>query len=101
MQGSIRERQANVSNGVVDLGSFSELCNNREGYRVVLQHPEGLNASVEVNGFAIPLSQGSETVIVDYNQPEYRTSHARLRLASNDLLMPTLGFRIEPKGAIY
>ena len=33
--------------GIVELGSYSELCNDRDGYRIVMQHPAGLqNASV-------------------------------------------------------
>src|SRR4051812_9120168 len=63
-----------ASGGTVDLGHFEELCNDRDGYRIVIQHPAGLqNASVEYGGVSIPLSAGTETVIVDSNVPAYRT----------------------------
>lgn len=90
-------------NDVVELGQVSELCNNEDGYRVIMQHPAGLqNAKIEIHGAMVPLSAGSETVIVDANEPDERIGQARLFLATGTATeLPMLSFRVEPKGPIY
>ncbi len=35
---------SNLAPGVNSLGRLVELCNNREGYRLVLKHPSGMLA---------------------------------------------------------
>lgn len=90
-----------VSSNRVDLGQMLQSCNNSEGYRIVVQHPSGLtNASIEIDGTAVPLSSGNETVIVDANEPDYRISAASLN-APNATQLATLSFRIEPKGGVF
>lgn len=96
--------QAAVATGEdrVDLGQMTQLCNNIEGYRVIVQHPAGLSgAHFSVDGVEAPLSSGTETVLVDSNDPAYRTSGVSLHLASASAELSALSFRIEPKGATY
>lgn len=85
----------------VDFGNLYQLCNDRHGYRVILQHPEGMTgATFLVGGTEIPLSPGSETVIIERPGPSEISETGRLRLAGGATLTG-VGFRIEPRGAVY
>lgn len=88
--------------GQINLGTVTQLCNNRDGYRVVLQHPVGMTgANFILDGRVIPLSQGSETTLLDSDHPAFRLSEAQLELGSSDNQLDRLTFRIEPKGPVY
>ncbi len=80
-------------------GRMSELCNNVEGYQLILRHPQGLeNASVELDGQRIALSsQSTQTVIVDSQHPAARDRNFVL---SFDAAAAVGDFNIEaqPKG---
>ncbi|MBX3561927.1 MAG: hypothetical protein KF780_08955 [Sphingomonas sp.] len=98
----VQFNQPTVANGaVIQLGQMQQLCNNIDGYRVVMQHPAGLNgATVSVDGVETPLSSGNETILVDSNRPDFRTSEVSLNFG--DMAGPgALSFRIEPKGTLY
>ena len=96
------QASAPVSGDTVDLGRMTQLCNNIDGYRVVMQHPAGLGgATVSIDGIEAPLSSGTETVLVDSTHPAFRTNDVRLHLAGADAGQLNLAFRIEPKGAVY
>lgn len=94
--------QPTVANGpVIQLGQMQQLCNNIDGYRVVMQHPAGLNgATVSVDGVETPISSGNETILVDSNRPAFRTSEVSLNFGDTDG-PGALSFRIEPKGTVY
>ena len=94
---------APVSDNVVELGQMLQFCNNMEGYRIVVVHPDGLQgATLTVDGEQVPVTSGSETVLVDSDHPVYRHSDVRLQLASASTdNLPALSFRIEPKGMIF
>jgi hypothetical protein len=90
------------SQDVVDFGQVVELCNNRAGYRITMQHPANMQGAIfRLNGEEIPLSAGTETVIVDQNRAAFRLSDAELDLGAVDTPLTSLSFRIDPKGAIY
>ncbi|MBU1385705.1 MAG: hypothetical protein KKG14_07230 [Alphaproteobacteria bacterium] len=88
--------------GETRLGRMTELCNNVDGYRLVLSHPVGLqDAWMVVDGQRIPISPtSSTTVIVDSNGPAAREREVGIVLSSaSDTLDLTL--RAEAKGAIF
>ncbi len=96
------QASAPVSGDTVDLGRMTQLCNNIDGYRVIMQHPAGLGgATVSIDGIEAPLSSGTETILVDSSNPAFRTNDVRLHLASGAASQLSLAFRIEPKGAVY
>jgi hypothetical protein len=88
--------------GETDLGHMTELCNNVEGYRLVLSHPAGLvDAWAVVDGVRIPLSSTTtQTVIVDSDAPAFRERDLGIILSSAE---PNLGLslRAEAKGMIF
>jgi len=91
-----------LQSGETSLGRMTELCNNLEGYQLVLTHPAGLvDAWAVVDGVRVPISAaGTETVIVDSNAPAYRERSLGIILPSGQ---PNLGLslRAEAKGIIY
>lgn len=91
------------SNGqVIDFGSFYQLCNSRNGYRVVMRHPANLEgATLFWDGRAVPLSPGNETVIADENHAASKYSDVRLDVRGVDVPISSLSFRIDPKGSVY
>lgn len=99
---SFNQPVISMGGDMVELGTFEQLCNDRDGYRVVLQHPANMQgAQIDIDGVLVPLSAGTETTVIDSNVPNYRMSHARLQLASSQSEMTTLSFRVEPKGMIF
>lgn len=91
-----------VTAGVVEFGNMTELCNQRDGYRLIMHHPEGMEgARFEIGGREVELSSGTETVLVDSSHPSFRVSEARLELAGGDSDPTALYFRVEPRGSIY
>ena len=89
-------------NGIVDFGTVMQLCNNRQGYRVVMQHPTNMGgATFVLDGQAIPLSNGNETVIVDSARPAFKLGSAQLDVSNVNVPVQSLSFRIEPKGAVF
>lgn len=85
------------------LGRMTELCNNVEGYRLVLNHPEGLvDAWILLDGQQISLASNStRTVIVDSHIPAYRERQLSLRLAQDiDAPIP-LSLYAEAKGVTF
>jgi len=91
-----------ATGGVIELGTYSTLCNDRDGYRIVMRHAAGLqHAAIEIDGVTVPLSSGSETVIVDSGRPEFHTGAARIVLADGSAQPGSISFRVEPKGAVY
>lgn len=87
---------------VIDFGSFYQLCNSRNGYRVVMRHPANLEgATLFWDGRAVPLSPGNETVIADENHAASKYSDVRLDVRGVDVPISSLSFRIDPKGSVY
>jgi hypothetical protein len=63
------------------LGQVKELCSSGRGYRLVLNHPEGLGGSRFVTGSrTIILSDGRETLIADETGARRRSGPARIEL---------------------
>lgn len=90
---------AQPESGLVDLGNFSELCNDRHGFRITMSHGSDLNgAELIVDGRSIPLSASGQTLIVDENQPMERVQSMQLRVNGTLTELPNLSFQIEPKG---
>ena len=91
-----------AENGERDLGRLTELCNNVDGYRLVLLHPSGLeDAAVMVDGQRIPISPDStRTIIVDSNHADYRDRNLTLLVADNTLSVP-VNLEAQPKGMIF
>jgi len=88
--------------GLIDFGAFTQLCNARSGYRVTMQHPANMTGAVlMIDGRAVPLSSGTETVIADENHAAFRTSNAQLDVRGVAVPLTNLSFRIDPKGAVY
>lgn len=93
---------SNLTSGINSLGRLVELCNNREGYRLVLNHPSGiLGAAILLDGERIAIAPSStQTVLVDSNYAAFEERQLDLELtASSDPLPLTL--YAEPKGAIF
>lgn len=87
---------------VIDFGSFYQLCNARNGYRVVMRHPANLTgATLFWDGRAVPISQGNETVIADENHAASKYSDVQLDVRKVDVPISSLSFRIDPKGSVY
>jgi hypothetical protein len=87
---------------VIDFGSFYQLCNSRNGYRVTLTHPTNLEgATLFWDGRAVPLSPGNETVIADENQAAMKYSDVRLDVRGVSAPVHSLSFRIDPKGSTF
>ena len=91
-----------TENGERDLGRLTELCNNVDGYRLVLLHPAGLeDAAVIVDGERIAISPDStRTVMVDSNHADYRDRNLTLLVADNTLAVP-INIEAQPKGMIF
>ncbi len=83
-------------------GHLTELCNDVNGYRLVLAHPSGLtDASVQLNGVSVPLNEGAtRTVITDSNHARYLVREFALVLSNGEAGFP-LTLYTEPKGAIF
>lgn len=93
---------AAVSGPVVDFGAADELCNDTEGYRVVLRHDPALaGATFTIGGQDVILSSSGETVLVDTDGPRARRLAARLDLGERAVEFSNLSFRTEVKGASY
>jgi len=88
--------------GETGLGRMTELCNNVEGYRLILNHPVGLvDAFAVVDGQRVPLSStATQTVIIDSNQPAFRQRDLGIILSSPQDAM-SLSLRAEAKGMIF
>jgi hypothetical protein len=88
--------------GFIDFGTFTQLCNAKSGFRVIMQHPTNMGgATLMIDGRAVPLSSGNETIIVDSSQPIFKVSDAQLDVRNTTTPVHSLSFRIEPKGAVY
>ena len=86
----------------VSFGGYTMLCNSREGFRIVVQHPPGLqNAAIEIDGVTVQLSAGSETLLVESKAPAIQSGTARLLLSDTAPRSIDIAFRIEPKGLVY
>jgi hypothetical protein len=87
---------------IIDFGSFYQLCNARNGYRVVMRHPANMEgATLFWDGRAVPISQGNETVIADENHAASKYSDVHLDVRGVDVPISSLSFRIDPKGSVY
>lgn len=87
--------------GEHSLGQMTELCNNVDGYRLVLNHPAGLEGAwFVVDGQRVPLSGSTHTVVVDSMQPAYRESGIAIVL-SEDVSNLQLSMSAEPKGMVF
>ncbi|MGH7021229.1 MAG: hypothetical protein ACREEY_15210 [Brevundimonas sp.] len=91
-----------VEPGEQMLGRLTELCNNVDGYRLVLLHPAGLeDAFVVLDGERIPIaSNATRTVIVDSSRPAYRERDLTLVLAEGTQPVP-VNIEAQPKGMIF
>lgn len=99
---SLDGQAAMAEPGEQKLGRLTELCNNVEGYRLVLVHPIGLeDAVVVLDGERISISaDASRTVIVDSNQPAFRERELSLVLASGAEPV-AVNIEAQPKGMIF
>lgn len=94
--------QTSATDDGVLQAQMSELCNQMGGYRVVLQHREGLdNARIFFNGASIPLSGGTETVLVERSGPRDFVSQVSLDFSEVPPDMRTVSLRAEPRGMTY
>lgn len=84
------------------LGRLTELCNNVDGYRLVLLHPAGLeDAFVVLDGKRIAISaDATRTVIVDSNRPAYRERDITLVLAEGSEPV-AVNIEAQPKGMLF
>jgi hypothetical protein len=91
-----------VEPGEQMLGRLTELCNNVEGYRLVLLHPAGLeDAFVVLDGERIAISaDATRTVIVDSNRPAYRERDLTLVLAEGSEPV-AVNIEAQPKGMLF
>lgn len=91
-----------VEPGEQMLGRLTELCNNVDGYRLVLLHPAGLqDAFVVLDGQRIPIAaDATRTVIVDSNRPAYRERDLTLVLAEGTEPV-AVNIEAQPKGMIF
>ncbi|EKY30788.1 hypothetical protein HMPREF0185_00108 [Brevundimonas diminuta 470-4] len=91
-----------VEPGEQMLGRLTELCNNVDGYRLVLLHPAGLeDAYVVLDGERIAIAADStRTVIVDSNRPAYRERDLTLVLAEGAEAV-AVNIEAQPKGMIF
>ena len=87
-----------AGNGLISLGTSQELCNSPHGYRLILQHPEGLaDAAIISDAQRIPLSPGGETVVWNSDQPGLEMRQLALDLGDGPATIDRLGLRIEVK----
>ena len=85
--------------GIVDLGRAEEFCNAPRGYRVLVNHPAGLDgAAMIVGGSRVPLSSTGETVLTDSSQPDIRSVALAVDLGDEPDRFRSLSVRIEAKG---
>lgn len=91
-----------VEPGEQMLVRLTELCNNVEGYRLVLLHPAGLeDAFVVLDGERIAISaDATRTVIVDSNRPAYRERDLTLVLAEGSEPV-AVNIEAQPKGMLF
>lgn len=91
-----------VEPGEQMLGRLTELCNNVDGYRLVLLHPAGLqDAFVVLDGERIAISSdATRTVIVDSNRPAYRERDMTLVLAEGSEPV-AVNIEAQPKGMLF
>lgn len=96
------QASSNLISGRNSLGRLVELCNNREGYRVVLNHPSGMRgAAILLDGQRIAIAPSStQTVLVDSNHAgfEERQLDLELTVPSEPI---ALTLYAEPKGAVF
>lgn len=90
------------SSGPVDLGRMSELCNNVDGYRVVLTHAPNLTgASAIVDGRSIPLDRSGRTLLVDADGPATRQRAVQVDFGGASGQSMRLSLVAEPKGIVW
>lgn len=84
------------------LGTLIELCNNVEGYRLVLVHPAGLqDAAIVLDGERIPIEkEATRTIIVDSNHAAFRGRRMTLLVAEGTEAVP-INIEAQPKGIIF
>lgn len=84
--------------GVANLGTASEFCNAPRGYRVLIQHPAGLEGAALISdGQRIPLSQSGETVITDVSHADIRKVALAADLGDEPSRFRSLSIRIEAR----
>lgn len=84
-----------ASAGTVSLGQLREFCNSPHGYRVVADYSPALaNASLLVDGVAVPLADNGTTVVSQSDKPAMDTRGIALELPE-DTAGGAISFRIE------
>lgn len=96
------QASSNFSSGVNSLGRIVALCNNREGYRLVLQHPSGIpGATILLDGERIAIQPfATQTVLIDSDHAAFEERQLDLELAASSDGIP-LTLYAEPKGVIF
>jgi hypothetical protein len=83
---------------IIVLGQVKELCSSGRGYRLVLNHPEGLGGARFVTGSrTIILSDGRETLIADESGARRRSGPARIELDQVPTRALAFSIAIAPK----
>lgn len=83
---------------IIVLGQVKELCSSGRGYRLVLNHPEGLGGARFVTGSrTVILSDGRETLIADESGARRRSGPARIELDQVPTRALAFSIAIAPK----
>jgi len=84
--------------GIARLGVAREFCNAARGYRVLVNHPAGLEgAAVISEGVRIPLSPTGETVLTDSSHADIRQVELAVDLGDDPDKFRSIGVRIEAR----
>lgn len=96
------DKSARLRTGVNQLGVTTELCNNVEGYRIILGHPAGITgAAILLDGKRISIEPSAQqTVILDSSHPAYAQRQLAIELTS-PVDLGTMTMYAEPRGAVF
>ena len=88
--------------GASNRGRAENLCNNLEGFQLILEHPRGLqNARIILDGTVVTLSEtASSTVVLDSPHPVY-AEHDLTVLVSAQQASSAFELRAEARGQIF
>src|SRR5579872_826090 len=86
-----------VSPSEVDLGQMTELCNDGQGYQVVLNTPAGVAGQVVIDGAPpIQVAADGHTLIVNCDTDMFRHRELKLELAAGSPIVTSVSFTTSP-----